>query len=312
MRISEDAVNRVLAAADELDYRPNMVARSLRTNLSHTIGFLSDRTTTEGLTGELIRGGLDMAQKQGRLLFIGETQADVDLELDLVHSMLDWRVAGFVYATMFTRETGLPAPLEHHPVVLLNCTSAGSQAPVVLPDELGAGSTAAQALLEAGHRDDIVFVGGTRQVLANGVIAARERLAGLEAGLDEAGTRLADFIACAWQPESSYEAVSAFFAEGGGASAMVCMNDRAAFGTYQAIADAGLRIPDDISVVSFDDSDLAGWLRPGLTSIAIPHFTMGRLAVELVLAESRPPEVHRLPMPLHRRGSIGAPSRTLR
>ena len=62
----------------------------------------------------------------------------------------------------------------------------------------------------------------------------------------------------------------------------MCLNDKVAFGTYQAIADAGLRVPEDISVVSFDDSDIAAWLRPGLTSIAIPHFEMGQLAVELL------------------------------
>ena len=68
-------------------------------------------------------------------------------------------------------------------------------------------------------------------------------------------------------------------------------------------------MPEDISVVSFDDSDLASWLQPQLTSVAIPHFEMGRRAVEILLSEQRPPEVHLVPMTLRERASIGAPSR---
>jgi LacI family transcriptional regulator len=89
----------------------------------------------------------------------------------------------------------------------------------------------------------------------------------------------------------------------------VCLNDKVAFGAYQAIADAGLQVPHDVSVVSFDDSDLAAWLRPGLTSLAIPHFEMGQLAVELLASDSSDPVVHRLAMPVHSRGSVGEPAR---
>ncbi|MEO5665320.1 MAG: substrate-binding domain-containing protein, partial [Nocardioides sp.] len=94
--------------------------------------------------------------------------------------------------------------------------------------------------------------------------------------------------------------------------ALICLNDRVAFGAYQAIADAGLRIPDDISVVSFDDSELARWLRPQLTSVALPYFDMGRMAVESVLGlrpetAGDPGQEHLVAMPLRVRGSIAAP-----
>jgi len=85
------------------------------------------------------------------------------------------------------------------------------------------------------------------------------------------------------------------------------MNDRLAFGAYQALAEAGLHIPRDMSVVSFDDDVIAAWLRPGLSTAALPHEQMGRQAVELLLAGAF---VDRclVPMPLRRRGSIGPPS----
>ncbi|WP_407940091.1 substrate-binding domain-containing protein [Nakamurella leprariae] len=92
------------------------------------------------------------------------------------------------------------------------------------------------------------------------------------------------------------------------------MNDRIALGAYQAAAEARLSIPDDLSVISFDDSDLAGWLRPGLTSAAIPHFELGRRAVERLLEPSLSPGIERVLMPLSERESVApAPiSRTAR
>lgn len=308
MRISKDAVQRVLAAARELNYRPNLLARSLRTRVRHNVGFISDRITTEAFTGDMIRGGVAMAQKHGRLLFIGETQGDAAIELDVTQSMLDWGVAGFVYAAMYTQEVTLPASLQGHRIVLLNCTTSNRRYPSVLPDENAAGRDAALLLLEQGHRDAIVLVGGARDVIRQGVFAARERLDGIEQALAAAGAGLAGFVPSAWRPDLAFDAVSEFLAGGGSASAFVCMNDKVAFGTYQAIAEAGLRVPEDVSVVSFDDSDIAAWLRPGLTSIAIPHFEMGQLAVELMASDTTTPEVHRLPMPIHSRGSVGAPA----
>ena len=88
---------------------------------------------------------------------------------------------------------------------------------------------------------------------------------------------------------------------------IVCMNDRLAFGAYQAIAEAGLAVPGDVSVVSFDDDPIASWLRPGLTTAALPHEPMGRLAVELLLADPGEDSQRLVPMPLITRSSITAP-----
>ena len=123
-------------------------------------------------------------------------------------------------------------------------------------------------LLEAGHRDAIFVVGQS----PDHVVAAVERIAGIREALSarEPGSGQ---LHCRWWPEDSYTAVSAFLAGGGRPSAFICLNDRTAFGVYQAMSDAGLRIPEDVSIVSFDDSELASWLRPQLTSIAIPHST---------------------------------------
>jgi LacI family transcriptional regulator len=304
MRISADAEERVLRAARELSYRPNLMARALRTKLTHTVGLISDTVATEVFAGEIIRGSVATALIHRNLLLIGETEGDPAVEKQLVDDMLDRGVGGFLYASMYTREVRLPAALRGRPVVLVNCVTSGRPVPAVVPDETGAGRAAIGALLDAGHRDRIYLVGEPGPK----VIAGRERLAGIREVLSRRGLRLAGTVDCRWWPEPAYEAVRALLATGARPSGLICLNDRVAFGAYQALQEAGRRIPDDVSVVSFDDSDLATWVRPQLTSIALPHFELGRRAVELLLAQSGPAEVERITMPVRPRASVAAPT----
>jgi LacI family transcriptional regulator len=184
-------------------------------------------------------------------------------------------------------------------VVLLNCRAPG--AACVIPDEVGAGRTAAEALLAAGYRDGIWLVGEP----APHVFASAERLRGIDEALRAAGVRPAGTVPSAWWPESAFEAFGAFLDGGHEPAAVICVNDRVAMGVYQALAVRGRRVPDDLSVVSFDDSDLAVWLHPALSSVALPHRELAATAVDLLLREGgAPPGEHRVPMPLRRRESI--------
>lgn len=303
MRISSEAEQRVLQAARELNYRPSLLARSLRTNLSQTIALISDVIATEVFAGEVVRGSLAAALLHDHLMFIGETEGDPEVEKRLVQSMLDRGVGGFVYASMYTRNVRVSKTLRDQPLVLLNCLARGKGLPTVIPDEREGGKAAVRELLRHGHRDGIVVVGER----APQVIAAAERLAGVEEVLRQQGTEPAGFIDTLWWPEYAYQAVREFLQAGHRPSAFICLNDRIAMGTYQACRELGFVVPQDFSVVSFDDSDLASWLSPQLTSVAIPHFEMGRQGVELLLSPDRPPTVHRVPMPLRVRDSVGPP-----
>jgi LacI family transcriptional regulator len=303
MRISVDAEQRVLRAARELNYRPNLMARSLRTRMTQTIGLISDTVATEPFAGEMVRGSLATALRMQHLLFIGETEGDPAVEERLVEDMLDRGVDGFLYTSMFTRRAKPPAALRGHPYVLVNCFGRDRKATAVLPDEQGAGQTAAAALVEAGHTDGIHLVGVTPPT----VYAATERLAGIGRALSAAGLALAGRLDCEWWPEPAHAALRGLLGSGVRPRALICLNDRVALGAYQALQEAGLSVPGDVSVVSFDDSDLAGWLRPALTSVALPHAELGRRAVELLLDKDRPAGAVMVPMPLHRRGSIGPP-----
>ena len=306
MRISEDARQRVLRAAQELDYRPNLMARSLRTKVTRTIALVSDTIASDQYAGRAIHGSLAAAVAHGRLLFIGETEGDPVVEERLISDFLDRQVDAFVYASMFTRHVRLPQQLKGQPVVLLNCLTRAARPAQhqIIPDELAAGWSAAATLLEAGHRGGIHLVGSPGEH----VFAARERLAGIREGLHAADVRLAETIECDWWPDSAYEAVSQALAGGLLPQALICLNDRIALGAYQALREAGLTIPHDVSVLSFDDSDLAAWLRPQLTSVSLPHYQLGWEAVEKLLGPSGEPAVTRVPMPVRRRASVAKPA----
>jgi LacI family transcriptional regulator len=140
------------------------------------------------------------------------------------------------------------------------------------------------------------------------VYAARERLAGIKEALAAARTAIAGVLECPWWPQPAHDALAPVLAHRPAPQALICLNDRAAFGAYQAAYEAGLRIPDELSIVSFDDSDLAGWLRPGLTSIALPHYELGRRAVGLLLAADRGTRTVLVPMPVRERESVARPA----
>ncbi|WP_440074217.1 LacI family DNA-binding transcriptional regulator [Streptosporangium sp. OZ121] len=305
LRISHDVEQKVLRAADELGYRPNAVSVGLRTGTTRTIGFVSDTVATSRLAGDMIKGALEAARERGVMLFIGETEGDPELERGLLHAMQDRQVDGIILAAMYTRMIKVPKDIG--PAVLLNALPRQASAlPSIVPDEVGAGRSAARVLLEAGHHEDVYLIGAgprARDVPAASV-AAVERLTGIE----EAGLRIAGARVCAdWQPEEGLAATRSLLA-GHRPRALICLNDRLALGAYQALSDAGLSVPGDVSVVSFDDHPIASWIRPKLTTVALPHYELGRKAVEVLFAqmgeEAEPGQVHRVAMPVRHRESV--------
>ncbi|PZG24294.1 transcriptional regulator [Micromonospora craterilacus] len=310
-RLSAEAHQRVFAAAEELGYRPNVAARSLRTRKTATIAFVSDIVATTRFAGGLIRGALDAARERDHVLLITETQGDAAFEQYAIEAMLDRQVDGVIYAAMATRRLAVPPAILGGPVVLLNATSPVQlQLPCVLPDDERAGAMVAETLLAQGHRDRIALIGRNRQKESDPEIslAAEARLRGIRSTLAATGvTLLVEGFCPEWLPEHGYAATRRLLDRPTRPSAIICMNDRLAFGAYQALGEAGLTIPGDLSVISFDDDPIASWLRPGLSTAALPHEQMGRRAVELLLdGDAVGPSF--VPMPLRRRRSVAAPA----
>jgi len=304
MRISERTQQRVLDAVAELDYRPNRSARSLRTRTTKTVGVLSDFVASGMFASRMLAGANAAARDLDHVLVIGESEGDPAVESVLLDEMAERQVDGLLYVTRTTVETAAPTAFPGR-VVMLNCTDPDRDQLSVLPDEEVGGALAAAAFLNAGIEDRIHVVGEDPTPRA---IAGLLRLRGVTARLADAGRHIDGVISCDWAVEPAYHAVHGFLRSGGRPRGLVCLNDRIAMGTYQALAEAGLRVPDDVAVVSFDGSELAGWLRPRLTSVALPFEEMGALAVRLLLApETDGTSRHLVPMRLVHGESLDGP-----
>ena len=302
MRIAVATQARVRRAAVDLNYRPNPSARNLRTATTRTVGVITDLVAGGPFASQMITGASVAARSQDHVILIGESQGDVELEELLIDEMLDRRVDGIVYAKVVTAQIDVPDVLRNQRAVLLNCFDRSASLPAVVPDEYEGGRSAVVALLDGGVSAGIHVVG---ERPLGGAIAGPLRFDGIRDALQAAGSDVASEITCGWSVREGFEAVSAFLRSGGSPTGIVCMNDRIAMGTYQALAEHGLTIPGDVSVVSFDGSDLAEWLRPMLTSVVLPYAELGARAVDLVLGDHRDPGIVRVPMPV-------APGRSVR
>ena len=304
-RLSAEAHAKVHAAAAELGYRPNLAARALRTDKTRTIAVISDHVATTRYASGLIRGALTAAEKAKHVVLLLETGGNPAREEQAIKAVLDRQVDGIIFAAMRSREVFVPDFPIPVPVVMLNGTSA--RFPVaVLQDEYEGGRTAVRLLAKSGVTDGIVLLGynaETEQGLFRSETVAR-RLAGIR---DEMLQRQLSFdaeLSCwNWEPANGYELMTKLLRTAR-PSGLVCLNDRLAFGAYQALAEVGLKVAKDVGIISFDDDELAEYLRPGLTTIRLPHDEMGARAVELLLKPEKRPELVLVSMPAIFRGSL--------
>ncbi|MBY8851494.1 LacI family DNA-binding transcriptional regulator [Saccharothrix longispora] len=317
LRISEGVQRRVREAAAEMEYRRNRSPVGRHGARTRTIAFVSDSVSGSRVAGDVVGGALAAARRHGVTLLFGETEGDARAERTLIGTMQDHRVDGIVLAAAHTRTASVPAGLAVGAAVLLNVLpSEPSPLPRVLPDEVRGGRAAARVLLDAGHGEGIHVIGaGPDGDVPFGRTAALDRLAGVRQALGEAGVEVESGRPCRWWlPQHGFEATRELL-RGERPRALVCLDDRLAFGAYQALQDAGLSVPDDVSVVSFGDHPVASWLRPGLTTVAFPHHDLGAKAVDLLLSPAeqhgadRPcgGTAHHVPMPVRGRGSVAPP-----
>ncbi len=305
-RLSADAVTRIEEAARELDYRPNAQARSLRLGTTGTVGFISDDVTVTRFASAMIRGLLDAADEQDRGVLIAETFRHPKQLLKAMESMADRQVDGLIFGALSARLMDLPPLPEGIRAVTVNCVSPAIPV-AVLPAEEAAGYAVTQRLIDAGHGDGIALIGNAPLACSTPRISVTigRRFAGIHRALDEAGVTpvaVADFEF--WEPWNGYDATKELLASGAEFSALLCLNDRVAFGAQQALQERGLRIPDDVSLASFDDDQIASYMRPGITTARLPYLEMGRKGLELLLEPTSSPGEHLVEMPVQVRGSI--------
>ena len=150
--IPPETRDRVWAAVEELGWRPNAMARGLSLQRSHTIGLISDEVATSPHAGKIIQGAQDAAWDDSKMLLVINTGGKPAIESAALEMMLERRVEGIIYATMYHHAVTPPPELAHVPTVLLDCFVDDRSLPSVVPDEVQGGRTAAELLLARGHR----------------------------------------------------------------------------------------------------------------------------------------------------------------
>ena len=313
-RVGVETRERVHEAAQRLGYGPNRVARALRTQRSGMIGFISEEIATTPHAGRIILGAEEAARARGyNLMIINSTSTGTDdsRESD-VADLLDRQVDGILYATMYHRKLAVPKNLATLPSVLVDSEDISQTVSCVIPDEFGGARSAVQTLIEAGH-SRIGMINNT-----DDVPATHSRLQAFRETLAAAGLPFHEDLVQSEHSEvpGGYEAALRLLGTDSRPTAVFCYNDRMAMGAYRAAAELGLRIPQDVSFVGFDNQQLiAENLFPALTTVALPHYEMGAWAIEnlidaiegktdLALMAHHPTI---LDCPLVRRDSIAAP-----
>lgn len=303
-RLSPEASARVREAAEALGYRANPAAQSLRWGKTRTIGLVSDRVTVTRLATGMISGALRTARAHGHTVLMAETEGNPAHLAEAVASMVHQRVDGIVVALMQARLITLPHVPDDVPVVIANGTTPGDH-PNVLPEEYAAGRGMAEMLIRAGHRR--IGVVGELENAEDPLVSVTipQRFQGIYDVLGEAGITPESTTLPTWNPRTGYTAAQRMLTAHPDLTAIVACTDAVAMGVYQAAHRIGLAIPEDLSVVSFDDEELAAFLRPSLTTARLPYIDMARSATEMILGlRDLTHEV--VPMPLIVRQSVAA------
>lgn len=277
--VSHETAERIRRIAREKGYRPSAIARSLVTRRTKTIGVVVTRIA-DPFIAEVVNGIEEIANDHGYSVFLANSDANPDREVKVVHSFHERRVDGILVTA--SRVGALYMPLLDEmrvPTVLINNQHPGEFVHSVMIDNPAASRLATEHLIRLGHRR-IAYIGDQF-----GFQSDTERFAGYRSALEVADVPfLPELIAHGdGKPEGGLRAMEKLLALTKPPTAVFCYNDMSALGALRAIHEQGLRVPEDISVVGFDDLFIASYTRPALTTVSQPMRQMGRMAMDILI-----------------------------
>ncbi|MER9073858.1 LacI family DNA-binding transcriptional regulator [Mesorhizobium sp. M0904] len=315
IRLSQQTRERVIETARTLGYSPPVFS-ALRApvaafdGLDGVIGFAVDQLATSPEAVVAIEGARQASWNAGNVVLVAQTMGDEVMEPRAIAALTKRGISALIYMTIFTREIVAPDYLYglDIPVILLNCYTADYAFPAVVPSEIAGGQSSTRHLISYGHRRIATITGEPWMQ------AAQHRLKGYRRALATADIPFdpALVVEGDWSASAGYAATVKLLALKDRPTAIFCQNDRTAIGCYEALKEAGLHIPGDISVVGYDDEEIARHLFPPLTTSILPHMAMGQWAIEQLEVPAAPGRgrsrypVTKLECPLVERESAGA------
>ena len=307
-QVNKETIRRVQEAATELGYVPNVMARGLRTKLSMTIGVVIPDLTNP-IFPPIVRGIENFLAPRGYTALLANTDGRESLETSAVNSLMERQVDGFIMATGL-EDHPLLAQLwdQRIPAVMANRGSEKTPYPLVTGNDTSGIVAAVQLLKKLGHRDIVHLAGpatfSTSKIRSEAIVKACQ----------EEGLRCTTVPAAALTCEEGEKAMDTLLAQTHTFTAIQASNDLLALGALRSMRRHGLRCPDDISVIGFNDMPFAEDFNPALTTVRVPLEEIGtesaRLLIESINSGKRQSVVVTLPVSLIVRASTGpAPGR---
>ncbi|MDO9418437.1 LacI family DNA-binding transcriptional regulator [Pararhizobium sp.] len=311
-RISAETQMRVREAAHKVGYKlPSVRNDTVETPdiEKDTIAFIIDEISTSPHPVVSLDGIRDHAFEQGLMVSAHVTRSNRELQDAVLRTVLrDKSIMGVIYATIFTRKVSIPPQLKGIPTVLLNCYAEPRQHMAIIPGEVAGGFSATAHLTALGHKR-IGFINGEpwMDAAVDRLKGYKQALATADIAFDETLVRDGD-----WLPLRGYEAGLDLLSMPNPPTAIFCGNDLMAIGVMEAAAEKGLQVPGDLSVMGYDDQELARYTHPPLSTLVLPNYEMGQRAAEMLIdmaihGKNPRPMTIKVDGPLVRRGSTAPP-----
>ncbi|MFO1210105.1 MAG: LacI family DNA-binding transcriptional regulator [Amaricoccus sp.] len=307
IRMSDQTRQRIRALADELGYRPNIIARGMRQGVLPVVGLVAEGLITLPFATELVRS-LDNATRMYGLAVVAINVGATRSARDGLAEAQRFLPKGIAYATAYHRSITLEAEARRAIDVALNCSETSGEIPAIVPDERDAARVIVAHCLARGRRRIAflnlpgVFAGSLREDGFRAAHAERD-IPVTESWIRPAtrGARYTEFAASLVPAH-----IDAWLAEAVPPDTILCGNDRVALEVYGALRRHGVDIPGEVAVASFDNqAEIARRLDPPLTTMALPFREMGRRAAEILAGTGPATEpLQKIPFRLIERASV--------
>ena len=271
---------RVKEAMEKLGYKPNPAAQSLSSKRSNTIGMV-----VAGLDGpfygQMIAGVESTLRKHSKHLLIASGSGNTSSEVEAIEFLLSRQVDGLILLTEWLEQYYVAELSERIPVYMINQYYEGMDNRVMILDDVDGGYRATKYLINKGHREIACINGQNFKQDAN------DRVKGYKVALREASIPVLDnlIVRTSFEVQGGIDGMELLSERSANFTAVVVGNDESALGVYSWAKDHGVRIPDDISVIGYDDILLARFLTPPLTTMHAPNFDMAKRAADSAFNE---------------------------
>jgi LacI family transcriptional regulator, fructose operon transcriptional repressor len=284
LHVRSEVRARVMAAVERLGYRPNLVARSLRSQQSNTLGLIVSDIRNPFFTS-ISRAVEDVAYEQGFSIFLCNTDENPEKEAIYLHLMRDEGVAGVIFSPTRQTVATFSASNLNFPTVVLDRSIPNGDVDVVVLDNVDAAYRLTTHLIENGYQRIAALCGETSTT-------GQERRLGYEKALRAHGLSPGSELAKYVRPkiEAGYAAALKMLDSAPPPEAILTTNSLLGAGALQAIRERGLTVPDDIALVTFDETTWASLVQPSITLIAQPTYEIGKTATELLLQRVADPD----------------------